>query len=995
MSEEREVLQIIQKAKSSAAIIVDLNEMDLTEIPKEIDQLSHLHILSLHNNQIRQIPKELAQRSQLQELYLYENQIQEIPGELGQLAELQVLDLSGNRIRRIPKEFALLTQLQTLYLYNNQIEEIPEELAQAIQLQILSLYNNRIQRIPGTLSLLAQLQQFDLSGNRIQQIPPELSKLSQLQRLDMSNNQIREIPPALSQLAQLQQLDLSGNQIERIPKELSGLPRLTQLNLSNNRIQEIPPELAHMTQLRQLDLSGNRIQQIPKELARLTQLHRLALDNNPLIFPPPEITAQGTKAILSFLREQSEDCRREWVSRMVLVGEGGVGKTCLLKGLRGEKFNPVEDSTEGIWIDELNLDHPTEPGVTMKLKTWDFGGQHIYHATHQFFLTERSLYVLVWNARVGYEQSKLEYWLKNVQAKAPESPILLVATHIDQHAPDLPLMELQKKFPKIVGQWQLSNSTGEGIAEFKKDLTGIVANPKYLPLMGEIWPKTWLDAADRFRSPEMREKKCVTPAAFEALAVESGVKKDDIFILARWLHELGDILYFQDVDELKNSVILNPQWVTQHIFQVLDSPEVMANFGVLSRECIDRLWNDLDGSHFDLFLNLMEQFDLSYKTHENRDISIVVEHLRYDPPNYEALWNQKSARPEIVMNFRLGQDLLPGIPTWFIARAHRFTTHTHWRLGGLFADEGQNHLGLIKAYPQERTIQIRVRGPYPQNFFALLKDTLDLTLKRYKGLQVQRTIPCPGHDGEPCSYEFSYEDVLEILKEASEQPLVQCQKKWKFFNARDLLAGLAPSTLELEEKPEQESLALEWSALRQREFLKTCDEAVCPRLFTLHADKKTGVKNILGRKLILQIFCEAPGQWHSLGEAGQYTITEPAKWLQTLAHHGQRIVKIAKYAVYAFKNLELDIGEMEEYLQLVEEISQNMPELDDLKEKRKVKKRKSASLFTKWAEGAELRALSILLNELDPAQKWGGLRKVSTPHGQTLWLCEEHAKVYR
>jgi len=26
---------------------------------------------------------------------------------------------------------------------------------------------------------------------------------------------------------------------------------------------------------------------------------------------------------------------------------------------------------------------------------WDFGGQEIYHATHQFFLTHRSLYLLL------------------------------------------------------------------------------------------------------------------------------------------------------------------------------------------------------------------------------------------------------------------------------------------------------------------------------------------------------------------------------------------------------------------------------------------------------------------------------------------------------------------------------------------------------------------------------------------------------------------------
>ena len=45
--------------------------------------------------------------------------------------------------------------------------------------------------------------------------------------------------------------------------------------------------------------------------------------------------------------------------------------------------------------------------------------------------------------------------------------------------------------------------------------------------------------------------------------------------------------------------------------------------------------------------------------------------------------------------------------------------------------------------------------------------------------------------------------------------------------------------------------------------------------------------------------------------------------------------------------------------------------------------------------GASLRGLRQLLTELDPQQKWGGLVKMLTPEGHWLWLCEEHAQVYR
>ena len=46
------------------------------------------------------------------------------------------------------------------------------------------------------------------------------------------------------------------------------------------------------------------------------------------------------------------------------------------------------------------------------------------------------------------------------------------------------------------------------------------------------------------------------------------------------------------------------------------------------------------------------------------------------------------------------------------------------------------------------------------------------------------------------------------------------------------------------------------------------------------------------------------------------------------------------------------------------------------------------------ADMAALQALRQLLDRKDPQQDWGGLRKVQTPEGHYLWLCEYHAREY-
>ena len=193
-------------------------------------------------------------------------------------------------------------------------------------------------------------------------VPVSLGQLTKLQALGLADNRLTEAPESLGQLTNLQALYLHGNQLTAVPESLGQLTNLQELWLGNNQLTALPESLGQLTNLRVLELGGNR-----------------------LASPPPEIVAQGTQAILSYLRGLEKDKSRQWVSKMVLVGEGGVGKTSLLRALRGDDFILGFETTYGVDIQELKLRHPLQEGVQMRLNTWDFGGQKIYHAPHQFF----------------------------------------------------------------------------------------------------------------------------------------------------------------------------------------------------------------------------------------------------------------------------------------------------------------------------------------------------------------------------------------------------------------------------------------------------------------------------------------------------------------------------------------------------------------------------------------------------------------------------------
>src|SRR6201993_4252873 len=130
-----------------------------------------------------------------------------------------------------------------------------------------------------------------------------------------------------------------------------------------------------------------------------------------------------------------------------IVGRGAVGKTLIVKRLVDDQFDPNEKKTEGIQITEWPLRLHGHEDV--RLHIWDFGGQEIMHATHQFFLTQRSLYLLVLNGREGGEDADADYWLQIIESFGGDSPVIVVMNKIGEHRFDLDRLGLRAKYASI------------------------------------------------------------------------------------------------------------------------------------------------------------------------------------------------------------------------------------------------------------------------------------------------------------------------------------------------------------------------------------------------------------------------------------------------------------------------------------------------------------------------------------------------------------------
>jgi small GTP-binding protein len=181
----------------------------------------------------------------------------------------------------------------------------------------------------------------------------------------------------------------------------------------------LPAEIGKLKNLTMLDLTENQLKTLPAEIGKLTSLTTLYLSENPLESPPPE----RIEAIRSYFKSLEAERRALNEVKVLLVGDGGAGKTSLVKQLLGEEFDKHELQTHGINIRDRKVED-------LLVHFWDFGGQEIMHATHQFFLSKRSLYILVLDGR---RDEKTEYWLKHIESFGGDSPILVVLNKIDKH----------------------------------------------------------------------------------------------------------------------------------------------------------------------------------------------------------------------------------------------------------------------------------------------------------------------------------------------------------------------------------------------------------------------------------------------------------------------------------------------------------------------------------------------------------------------------------
>ncbi len=168
----------------------------------------------------------------------------------------------------------------------------------------------------------------------------------------------------------------------------------------------------------------------------------------------------------------------ELSAKVVLVGEGRVGKSCLALRMVQGRYEEM-DYTHGMrfWTmpAEALAPHGTATRTRRELVLWDMGGQSEYQLVHQLFLRDSAVALMVMEPGRGEQGlEEIDGWNQRLLAQSGSRPIhkLLVGAKVDgaESPVNLPAIESFVKRHQLGSYVSTSAKTGRGISDLKAAL---------------------------------------------------------------------------------------------------------------------------------------------------------------------------------------------------------------------------------------------------------------------------------------------------------------------------------------------------------------------------------------------------------------------------------------------------------------------------------------------------------------------------------------------
>ncbi len=462
--------------------------------------------------------------------------------------------------------------------------------------------------------------------------------------------------------------------------------------------------------------------------AALVRLGAVAPDLSPTLTSP--------ESTLNYFRGIQDDRRFLNDAKLIVIGSGGAGKTSLVNRLVYNVFDLRERPTDGIRIVPWTVTLRSRESVCLRI--WDFGGQEIMHATHQMFLTSSSIYLLVLDGRRNTEETDANYWLNLIELFAPDSPVIIALNKIKEQPFAMDRRGVQKKFGNVR---EFVETDCEDCTGIESLASAIRRQAEQLDHLRAPLPAKWVAIKDRLGG---LKENYITFRCYQQICKEEGeLDAQTQDTLVRYLHRTGIVLNFKDDPRLRDTHVLNPRWVSDGIFRLINHPMVAQNKGEVR---INDLQTLLDEKNYpadrqEFLIELMKKFELCFRFADEDDRYLIPELLGKEEP-VEAY----TFTPNTCLNFEYIYETLPkGLMPRFIVRSHTLSSgRPRWRNGVIL--EFDANRALVRASQLQSNVQIMVAGSPAgrRQLLAVIRSDFEHIHRSYK-TEPKQMVPAPSH----------------------------------------------------------------------------------------------------------------------------------------------------------------------------------------------------------------------------------------------------------
>jgi len=413
---------------------------------------------------------------------------------------------------------------------------------------------------------------------------------------------------------------------------------------------------------------------------------------------------------------------------------------------------------------------------------WDFGGQEIMHGTHRFFMTERALYLVLISGREGTEDHDAEYWLSLVRSFAGNVPIIILLNKWDDYQFELNRQLLKEKYGKNVVFVETDSRSGTGMSELHDRICQLA---KKLPGLKAAWPTEWWKIKEEL--PKKR-KSWLTFDDFRDFCTKQGIDQPkDQEALADSLHHLGLMLSYRKEEALRDFGVLNPQWVTKGIYQILNAPELRKAKGKITPKAFaDVLPNrNYPKAVHPYLLALMRKFQLCHPLDDKGEKYLIPELLTKEEP--ELL--DKEFPPDKCLGFEYRYDtVLPEglLPRFIVETYFLREPKLVWRTGAVL--ERANCRALVRGDVQGRQVMIRVTGVGngQRELLGIIREHFERIHRSFEKLPVTELVPIPNYP----SITVPYEELIAYESAGDDEYKVVIDRSPMKFSVAKLLDGV-------------------------------------------------------------------------------------------------------------------------------------------------------------------------------------------------------------